>query len=242
MVTTFQRARTADQRAERRKAILTTAATMLAEMPVAELSLNNLSRRVCLAKSNVLRYFDSREAVLLELLELHWAEWLQELGASVPQLREDTPATDRVDALAALIADAAAHREIFCDLLGAQATVLERNVSVPVAATFKRSALQHLQDLGVIAASALPELTKEDRFAFAAAAMLAIGALWTHSRPSAAMVQAYDDDPSLAALRLDFTETLGQLLAVMLSGFLARADRPMAVSRKTASVQEGLQH
>ena len=30
-------------------------------MPVAELSLNELSRRVGLAKSNVLRYFESRE-------------------------------------------------------------------------------------------------------------------------------------------------------------------------------------
>src|SRR6185295_16951299 len=49
--------------------ILDTAAAMLEEMPVSELSLNELSRRVGLAKSNVLRYFDSREAVLLELLD-----------------------------------------------------------------------------------------------------------------------------------------------------------------------------
>lgn len=36
---------------------------MLSEMPVAKLSLNELSRRIGLAKSNVLRYFESREAV-----------------------------------------------------------------------------------------------------------------------------------------------------------------------------------
>ncbi|MFT4053490.1 MAG: TetR family transcriptional regulator [Novosphingobium sp.] len=48
--------------------ILTTASAMLSEIPVAEVSLNELSRRVRLAKSNVLRYFESREAVLLELL------------------------------------------------------------------------------------------------------------------------------------------------------------------------------
>lgn len=212
---------------------------MLTEMPVAELSLNNLSRRVCLAKSNVLRYFDSREAVLLELLELHWAEWLRELGSVVPQIRGDAPTADRIDVLAALIADAAARREIFCDLLGAQATVLERNVSVPVAATFKRSALQHVRDLGAIAATALPELTDEDRFSFAAACMLSIGALWSHSRPSAAMLQAYDDEPSLAALRLDFTDIVRQLLAVLLSGFLARADRPPTDSGKPATMRSG---
>ena len=68
MATTFQRARSDEQRALRSQAILDTAAAMLQEMPVADISLNELSRRVGLAKSNVLRYFDSREAVLLELL------------------------------------------------------------------------------------------------------------------------------------------------------------------------------
>ena len=65
MDTTFQRARSDEQRAIRRQTILDTAAAMLEDMPVSELSLNELSRRVGLAKSNVLRYFDSREAVLL---------------------------------------------------------------------------------------------------------------------------------------------------------------------------------
>src|SRR5256884_6007587 len=71
----FQRARSDEQREIRRQAILRVAADMVAEMPVAELSLNELSRRVGLAKSNVLRYFESREAVLLELLDSAWRDW-----------------------------------------------------------------------------------------------------------------------------------------------------------------------
>ena len=83
----FQRARSEEQRAARRQAILGTAAAMLAEMPVAEVTLNELSRRAGLAKSNVLRYFESREAVLLELLDSAWQDWLvqldEELAAAV---------------------------------------------------------------------------------------------------------------------------------------------------------------
>ncbi|HEY4701584.1 MAG TPA: helix-turn-helix domain-containing protein, partial [Streptosporangiaceae bacterium] len=71
-MTLFQRARSAEQREVRRRAILDTAAAMLAEMTVAEVTLNELSRRVGLAKSNVLRYFESREAVLLDLLGSEW--------------------------------------------------------------------------------------------------------------------------------------------------------------------------
>src|SRR5919202_5097647 len=84
MATTFQRARSDEQRALRRQAILDTAAAMLNEMPVSDLSLNELSRRVGLAKSNVLRYFDSREAVLLELLDSLTREWLQHPSPGAP--------------------------------------------------------------------------------------------------------------------------------------------------------------
>ena len=63
--------------------ILDTAAAMLAEMPVAQVSLNELSRRVGLAKSNVLRYFESREAVLLDLLGSEWQEWLAALAGEL---------------------------------------------------------------------------------------------------------------------------------------------------------------
>ncbi|HWD78120.1 MAG TPA: TetR/AcrR family transcriptional regulator, partial [Kribbella sp.] len=79
----FKRARSAEQRAERRRAILATAATMLAEMPVADVSLNELSRRVGLAKSNVLNYFDSREAVLLELSGSELTAWVQDMSAAL---------------------------------------------------------------------------------------------------------------------------------------------------------------
>ena len=75
----FQRARSEEQRAARRQAILGAAAAMLAEMPAAEVTLNELSRRAGLAKSNVLRYFESREAVLLELLDSAWQDWLVQL-------------------------------------------------------------------------------------------------------------------------------------------------------------------
>src|SRR5215468_9769008 len=99
MTMTFQRARSDEQREVRRQAILSTAAAMLTEMPVAKLSLNELSRRVGLAKSNVLRYFESREAVLLELSITETRQWVTDLE---PHL-EPGPGTvrERGDHLAA---------------------------------------------------------------------------------------------------------------------------------------------
>src|SRR5258707_448038 len=113
-MSTFQRARSDEQRAERSRAILDTAAAMLAEMPVTEVSLNVLSRRVGLAKSNVLRYFESREAVLLELLNTAGREWLTELSRELDEgVDRQADAPTRSDQVATVIAASLARQMMF---------------------------------------------------------------------------------------------------------------------------------
>ncbi len=191
---------------------------MLTEMPVAQVSLNELSRRVGLAKSNVLRYFESREAVLLELLDLAWQEWLAAVDPSAP------PA-ERADQLAAVIASSLASRPVLCDLISAQAAVLEHNVSPQVAADYKRAAIASVTSLSELVVEHLPELGEHDAFRFAAATVMVTGAVWTHAKPSAAMLAAYEADPNLATLRLDFLPTLRDVLEVLIAGLLARSSR-----------------
>jgi AcrR family transcriptional regulator len=223
MAETFQRARSQEQRAQRRQAILDTASAMLAEMPVAQISLNELSRRVGLAKSNVLRYFESREAVLLELLDVASREWLEYVG---PELADEVdpgaPARDRCDRTAAVLARTLAARPVLCDLVSTQAAVLERNVSPEVAAAYKRTAIANAYALAALARVHVPELDDDDSLRFAGGLVMVTGAVWTHAHPSTAMLAAYEADPALAALRLDFTAVLRETLEVLLSGLLAR--------------------
>jgi AcrR family transcriptional regulator len=226
-MTTFQRARSEEQREIRRQAILDTTATMLAEMPVAEVTLNELSRRVGLAKSNVLRYFESREAVLLELLDSAWQEWLAALETDLGGAIDATAApAGRGDQLADALASSLAARPVLCDLLSAQAAVLERNVSTQVAAAYKRAALADVSRLGWLIHRYLDELGRRDTERLAAGAVLVAGALWAHAQPSAALLAAYEADPALAVMRTDFTATLREVLEVLIAGLLARSSRP----------------
>ena len=94
-------------------------AAMLDEMPVAAVSLNELSRRVGLAKSNVLRYFESREAVLLELLDAAWREWLDGLEDELAAGETAVPAADRVEQVAAVLSRTLVARPMLCELGGA---------------------------------------------------------------------------------------------------------------------------
>ena len=222
----FQRARSEEQRAARRQAILGTAAAMLAEMPVAEVTLNELSRRAGLAKSNVLRYFESREAVLLELLDSAWQDWLVQLDVELAAAVEaGGPAAARSDQLAAAVAASLATRPMLCELISAQAAVLEHNVSPQVAAQYKRASIAGITARGGLMLRCVPELGEPGAFRLAGATVMTTAALWPHTRPSAAMLAAYAADPALAAMRLDFTATLREVLEVLIAGLLARSSR-----------------
>lgn len=206
----------------RRRAILDTAAAMLAEMPVAQISLNELSRRVGLAKSNVLRYFESREAVLLELLDVASQEWLGRLGDALTTAVDAGTPYERGDQVAATLATSLADRPALCDLLASQAAVLEHNVSPQVAAQYKRTAIANATTLGRLIGEHLRELGEHDTIRLAGATFMVTGAVWTHSRPAAAMLAAYEADPSLASMRLDFTTALRETLEILIAGLLAR--------------------
>ncbi|WP_335989431.1 TetR/AcrR family transcriptional regulator [Glycomyces sp. MUSA5-2] len=222
----FQRARSASQREQRRRAILETAAAMLDEMPVGQLSLNELSRRVGLAKSNVLRYFESREAVLLELLEVQTRDWVAALEEVLVPV-EGTVA-ERGDRLAALLGHSLAERPVLCDLISTQAAVLEHNVSAQVVLEHKRASLRAVERLRNAVRRALPELGVQDAHRLVAMILLTVGAAWPHARPPEALRAAFDADPALAPLRVEFTDLVAQMVAVSVSGLLARAeDRPL---------------
>lgn len=219
---TFKRARSEEQREERRRKILDTALKMLGEMPVAEVSLNELSRRVGLAKSNVLRYFESREAVLLDLLERALREWMAEL---VDELADGVdpglPARERGDRFAAVVAHSLARRTVLCDLVSAQAAVLERNVSVDVVVRHKRAALESLDAMAGVFRRYVPEVGDE-AMPVCLMAMILAGGLWTHSQPSDSMLAAYEADPALEEFRLDLAPALEHALAVLIAGAVAR--------------------
>ena len=114
---------------------------------------------------------------------------------------------------------------MLCDLLGAQAAVLERNVSPRGAAQYKRSALASIAALGRLLLGYMGELGEYDAGRLAAATALVAGALWPHAQPSAAMLAAYQADPALASMRIDFTATAREVLEVLTAGLLARSSR-----------------
>ena len=165
-------------------AIKTVARELLAEKNVGDISLRELSDRVGLAKSNVLRYFDSREAIFLEVLDEEFQTWLTDLESRLgrPRARKANYANEiRV---ATAVAVSLAERQLLCELIGSMAGVLERNISFDFAQDFKARAMGRISELAQLVARQLPWLPVEFTEFFAEGALTLAAGMYPFSVPT----------------------------------------------------------
>lgn len=222
MKATFQRARRPEQVAQRRAAILAAAAEMLRDRHVADVSLRELAERVGLAKSNVLRYFDSREAIFLEVLDRTWTAWLDRLALEPGRVRAGYARETRV---ATAIADSLLADPLLCDLFSATGAVLERNISLDVALEVKRRFIAHTTRLADQVRAAIPELDDASARHFAGAVMIVVAGLAPYSTPTETVAAACAELGLPCGADL-FRESLTEGLVNQLVGLSARTSPP----------------
>lgn len=210
----FVRARRPEHKQQRREAILAAARELAAGSGVRNVSLGDIAKAVGLAKSNVVRYFGTREEIYLELVIECGKEWADEV-------RRRLPGEGVVGALAAAF-DA---HPLFCDLLSHSATSLEHNVSVEAAVAFKRSLLGHLRALSAVIADVSDELTEDEaREVLGAAAGLA-AMLYPAAHPPPTLVEVYARNPDLAEACVDFLPAMRRALTAFVAGLPAVRSR-----------------
>jgi AcrR family transcriptional regulator len=209
--------------AARRSAIMASAREMLAEKNLADISLRELSERVGLAKSNVLRYFDSREAIFLEVLDEEFQAWLTALDARLgkPRARKAGYATEvRV---ATMMAASLVEAEPLCELLAAMAVVLERNISGEFARDFKARAMANIAEVAQLVARHLPWLPREFTEFFGEAVLTLTAGMYPFSVPTepvrAAMAEMGFPEPGER-----FRESLRTGLVTWLIGAAAQTE------------------
>lgn len=216
----FQRARRPEQREQRRQMILDAAAAMLAEMPVADISLRELSRRVGLASSNVLRYFETREGVFLSLFDRLSDEWLDQLERDLGARSSHGLGVGRaVEPIARTWAQSLASRPLLCELTSVLSGVLERNVSVDSIREFKRRAIARNVRMANLVQALLPDLPEQAALETASLATTLLAGLWPVANPGP-VVRAATEDPELAAAHVDFAGRMTRGLVLLLAGQL----------------------
>lgn len=223
MATGYQRARSPAQKAERTEQILAAAEAMLGEgHDATSLSLNELARRAGMAKSNVYRYFESREAVLLALLADRTERWVRAATREIGALDADGEARARLERAAEVLSRTAAARPVMCHLMSVLPAVLEHNVSVDSVRQYKRSSLALIGALAETLHGVVPELPSERHGELLHHAFAFIVGGWPLANPSEVTREAMRD-PELAPFTHDFEPELRRVFVLLAAGMLAEA-------------------
>ncbi|MFG6198553.1 TetR/AcrR family transcriptional regulator [Nonomuraea sp. JJY05] len=209
----FVRARRPEHKQQRREEILVAARDLALTSGVRNVSLGAVAEAVGLAKSNIMRYFGTREEIYLILAAEEWRQWAEAVTTRLEAASEGGASNGVAAALAETLAD----RPLLCDLLSQTATTLEHNVSIEAARTFKRAILAVIADVGEQVAR-LTGLTVGEGVELVSAATALAGILYPIANPSPMLAELYAQDPDIAATCPDFLPTLIRALKALLAG------------------------
>ncbi len=132
----WKRAVQPDQKAQRRAEILSAAGELLDEGGIEGAGLNAIARKVGCAKANLYRYFEGREAILIELLVDESREWFESVRSGLSELENGL---EDMSPVGELLTQEMMGRPRFAVLLNSVSSVLEHNVEEETVIEMKRS-------------------------------------------------------------------------------------------------------
>jgi AcrR family transcriptional regulator len=214
----FLRARSHEEKTIRRGTLLTTARALLHEgTSLRTLSLNEIARHAGMAKANVYRYFETREALLIALLWEEWQAWFQAFRATYMRRRPmHTPA------LAKALATSIAERPLLCALTAALPTVIEQNLSEDGIRAFKRNTLALFAEAASFLSERCPTLSRAAHAEALHDIAHAVIGLYPSMVPSPAAARVIAA-PEFRFFRRDFRVELTRFAEALLAYQVARA-------------------
>ncbi len=208
----FQRARQPGQIEQRRAAILEAALALFEAKGLENVSLNDIAKRVGIAKSNLYRYFDSREHIYLRVLQRLAGEWEQRLYPALEKLKgKGTPAK-----VAAVITEALLQSASYCVLITVINSVLEKNLTPSLVVDFRTVFLECRQRFAGVLSSAMPGVTTAQIYPLVLHIFAHAAGLWPLCHPSTASREMLAQ-PGFAHLDLDFQTEMRRFLRMLLT-------------------------
>jgi AcrR family transcriptional regulator len=209
----WQRAHSAEQKEQRREAILAAAAELFRERAIIDISIGEVAEHAGLAKGSVYRYFATKEEVFLGLLTVDLDAWFDEVTALLRAL----PCGATPGDVAALVVRTLGPRERMLRLLARLSSDIEQNLSIEAARVFKRWLLDRVLSAGEAFEAALPALPEGGGARATLRLAALVSGLWPMAHPVGSMKKVLAT-PKMAPLRLEFESELEASFGALLAG------------------------
>lgn len=209
-----RRARTVEDRALRRAALLACAREALAIRPFDAITMADIAEAAGVSKGAAYLYFTTKEEMFLALLQEDLGRWFSTMETGLQRLRGEPRR-----AAARLIGRSLAREPVLLSLLELLHGRLEPNAPPETLQAFKHFLRDGLGRLGNVVEAALGAPRGFGATWLLRAHALAIG-LGPMSRPPPAVATLLDADATLAFMRIDFETAMAQTLEDLANGMI----------------------
>ena len=213
---TWQRARRPEQISQRISRILDATGELFGEMPYDHVTMQLIAKRANFTRSNLYRYFRSREEIFLALLRFDMEIWMNEI-LSVFSQTISVP----IESFVTSWTDILFRRKRLLRLLPLISLSLEKNVSENVYRDFKTSLNDMTCEVIPVIGNTLSECDQDQIGAFLLFNLALVAGAWPMSQYSF-MQRSVLNDPELAWMKVDFKDFFRKSIAAYLRGTLQR--------------------
>ena len=212
MSTEWQRARTKDQKAERIESILNAAGDVFEGTPYEEVTMQMIADKAGFTRSNLYRYFKTREEIFLNLFKHDVIQWIEDLTASFCRCRPM-----KIETFASKWAEVCLNQARLVRLTPLLTISLERNASEEQYREFKLGITERMADVISMIQQALPELDEGQIYTFFLLHNALVAGGWNMCSYNETQAKVLSE-PELAHFKLDFEEFYTSTITTYLRG------------------------
>lgn len=219
-----KRARSSEQKSERREEILSAAIALLRERSYHKINIADVAKKAGMAKGTVFLYFQTKEELFLVIASREFERWFDAMDRSFAEITgsPEDAAPDRVlSALSGMLKPDA----LLIALIPIVHTVLEQNISYPQAREFKQMLGKGLQRTGALLEACLPFLLHGQGVVFLLWMYAVVIGFSQMAKPAPVIKKVFQRDPALRMMQLDFSASYTGALGAILDGLKAQNSR-----------------
>jgi len=213
----WQRARTDEKKNERKEAIYEAAFALFKKKGFENVSFNGIASEAGFTKSNMYRYFSSKEEIFLNIFADLFEDWYEDCRQRLQKLKQNV----EVDHFAETwVASYMSHPQ-FLDLTPLLFVSLENNSSYEQLLKFKQLSMNLLYQLAIEIGRVYPSIQGEKAFKFLTLSFAATANYWAaESQQNEALNKIYQLD-QFKELKPDFEKNLTESVEIIIRGLFA---------------------
>jgi len=212
----WQRARTDEKKNERKEAIYQAAFTLFKKKGYDKVSFNGIAVEAGFTKSNMYRYFSSKDDIFLNVFADLFKKWVEEYSKQLKTLKQDI----EIKTFAYTWLNSLLSQPKLLDLMPILFVSLERNSSFEQLLEFKRLAMNLLYSITLDISRIYPDIAGEKAFKFLTLSYAATANYWAATMQSEALKKIYQLD-EFKALKPDFEKDLTTSIEIIIQGLKA---------------------